>query len=264
MPKAPKPRSSPPPSKTLIRKFATEIRKMVKDISRMYENQVLGGLNKGTINKFHDAQTGNYAVITATLNNRFKAKMKRRFNNKRIKNLVSGILGGVKEQNADGLYSGVESVTGISTQQMFRQEGLTPEFNAMMVETEEWVKRLRDEHLVAINNNTLRMMKEGRSISDIVKEVRLNTGKAVTSANLVATQQVTSFNGLSSKLRYQKLGVVMATWQTSKNEKVRPSHRDREGKVFELAVGLYSSVDGKVLFPGTDYTCQCTLVPVLE
>lgn len=257
-------RPSPAPSKSHAKELEKKVRFMVEQISKLYKNQVLKELNKSTIQKFEDAQTGNYASVAMTLSKSVKAKILKRFGNKRIKTMTREILNKVNGQNQRVLYSNAEDVVGIPTVRMIREEGLTPEINALMIETEEWIKKLRDDHLVSINNNTLRMMTEGRNLSDIIKELGLNTKKAAEKAQLVATQQVTSFNGLSSKLRYQKLGIKKGVWVTSGDEKVRDSHRQRDGKEFDLSTGLYSSLDGKHLFPGTDFRCRCTMKAVIE
>ena len=62
----------------------------------------------------------------------------------------------------------------------------------------------------------------------------------------------------------KKLGIKKAVWRTSADERVRASHEARDGKEFELSEGLYSSVDGKTLLPGTDYNCRCSYRMILE
>ena len=264
MPEQPKTlKPSPSPPKTQERILSQEVRYMLEQITKQYNNEVLKALNKGTVEKFEDKQAGNYASVVRTLSNRTKAKLLKRFGNKRIKAITKKVMDDVNRRNGEQLYQEVEDVIGVPTKQLLNQEALTPEFNALKIETEEWIKKLRDDHLIAINNNTLRMMTEGRTIEEVTKELNLNTAKSITKARMVARQQVSSFNGLSSKLRYQKNGVTEAIWVTSRDERVRPSHAQRDGKEFKLNEGLHSSIDGKTLYPGTDFNCRCTMKAIL-
>lgn len=64
---------TPAPSKSHEAELAKAIKYMVEQISERYNNQVLKELNKSTIEKFEDAQTGNYAAIVSTLYARTKA-----------------------------------------------------------------------------------------------------------------------------------------------------------------------------------------------
>jgi SPP1 gp7 family putative phage head morphogenesis protein len=57
---------------------------------------------------------------------------------------------------------------------------------------------------------------------------------------------------------HKAMGVSKFHWGTSKDEKVRDSHEDLEGKTLEYAkspaVGL----------PGTDYNCRCTANSIFD
>lgn len=48
----------------------------------------------------------------------------------------------------------------------------------------------------------------------------------------IAGQQVAKLNAKVTKLRQENMGVRRYTWRTVRDEKVRPSHRAREGKVY--------------------------------
>ena len=106
-------------------------------------------------------------------------------------------------------------------------------------------------------------MAEGQTIEEVQTGFNELAKKRVENSKFVARNQVANFNSLSNKLRYQNLGITEAVWVTARDERVRPSHVDREGKTFELDEGLYSSVDGKTLMPGMDYNCRCVFRPII-
>ena len=104
---------------------------------------------------------------------------------------------------------------------------------------------------------------EGNEINKVLSGFKEIAGKRAESSRFVARNQISNFNALNNKLRYQNLGITEAIWVTTKKEKVRPSHRDRHGKRFKIEDGLKSSLDGKTLLPGVDYNCECVMKPII-
>lgn len=263
----------PPPPKGIEKEFARMMEYMVGQIAQRFKNQVLLELNKGTVEKFSDlegfadAQVGNYSAITLTLANRVKRKLLRQFNNKRVNDSTRQVLGKASQYNEDRVYNPVQDIIGIDTATLIAKEGLTPDVNALMIETAQWAKKLRDDTLEHFTANTLRAMSLGKPISEIIEEFDAEALKSKTKAQFIARNQISNFNGMSTKIRHQKLGIKKGTWITSRDERVRECHRRRDGKEFELSKGLFSSCDGKSLFPGQDFNCRCTyraLDPELE
>lgn len=236
---------------------------MVGAMVEQYENQTLKKLNQGTIAKFEDAQVGNYAAVFNKLDGAARRKLLKRFNNKRIKRLVRKNLTSLNKQNQLNFYGEVEKQIGISVQQLINEEGLTPEMNALMLETERWVLRLRDETLQDFAATALRVMATGADYETVLNEYREEGNKRKNHAQFIARNQISTFNGISNKLRYQKLGIQEAEWVTAADERVRKCHKARNGKTFDLSKGLYSSCDGKWLLPGVDYNCRCISRPII-
>lgn len=243
--------------------FSRFAAKLVESIATQFHNQTLKKLNKRTIEKFEDAQIGNYAAVFQKLSRAAKRKILKRFDNKFIKRQTSKVLKSLNRINQTNFYNDLSERIGVSTQQMIAQEGLSPQINALILETEEWVEKLRDDALRHFSANTLRVMAQGRTFEEVSKEFLFEKENRKNHAEFVARSQIANFNGLSNKIRYQKLGVTQAVWVTSKDERVRKSHMDRNGKVFDLDKGLYSSVDKLTLLPGVDYQCRCISRPIL-
>ena len=231
---------------------------MVSEISQRFRNGVFGELNKSTIAKFSDAQVGNYAAIYLKLAAQVTRRLIRQFDDKRIKDHVTRILRKVDKRNREGLYAAVERSIGLSTTELTNTEGLRAETNALILETTQWVKKLRDDTLEMYTANSLRAMTQGSSLADIMKQFSGLVEKRKNHAKFTARNQIANFNSMSTKLRAQNLGITQAKWVTSKDGKrVRDSHADRDGKEFDLTKGLYSAKDGLWLLPGTDYLCRC-------
>lgn len=255
---------APEAPKTEEREFGDIIEKMVAQMAQRWRNQVLGAMTRAEENKFADA---NYARNLLGLASRVKRKLLKQFTNDRLERLSSRITSKVDNRNKAELYRRVENTIGISRKELEASEGLTYQINALTLETAQWVKKLRDETLEQWTANTLRMMAEGQSLEQIMSQFDDMVEKRKNHGKMVARTQIASFNSLTTKARAQNLGIEKAVWVTSKDERVRESHKARDGEEFELGVGLYNSRDGKTLLPGIDYNCRCDyrlIIPGLE
>lgn len=257
---------------TLAKEFDT----MMVSIATQFANQTLKELNKTTVEKFQDPegdtedamfsdakQTGNYAVRFETLAKRSTKKIRKRWSDKRLHTIVERVMLSLNKNNQLDFYGKVSKIQGISVERLIQEEGLKENTNALILETELWARRLRDSSLQNYTANSLRVMSQGASLDDTILEYKQEVGKSRSNAKMNARSQVANFNGMSNKIRYQNLGITEAIWRTSGNEKVRKSHKDRDGKRYSLEKGLYSSIDQKWLLPGVDYNCVCTGDPII-
>ena len=247
----------PAVSPTHEREFSQGVVHMVDLMSSLFKSQTIGELNRGTIDKFQDAQTGNYARVFLTLAAKSKRGLLQRFDDKRIEAMTRQMLGKIDRRSKDIFYNDIEKKIGINADELAKQEGLKFNTNALMAETEQWVKKLRDDTIEEYTANTLRLMSLGEPLSTIEAEYDKLTEKRRGHAKFTAFNQTQNFNALVTKSRVQNLGIQKAIWRTSKDEAVRPSHKQRDGKEFDLRYGLYSSIDGKKLLPATDFRCRC-------
>ena len=247
------------------RRFQEDIERMIVLMSSIYRKQVLESLHVSTVEKFQDeAQVGNYAAAYSKIDKKVRRKLRKRFSNKRLDKMVREHLYRTNVHNQRMLYEGLEKAIGISTKQMIIKEGLQSTINALAIETTAWMTRLRDETLELYTNNTLRNMTLGNSLEDVMSAFDGLTEKRKNHAKFTARNQINNFNSIMTKKRAEKLGITRAEWITAGDERVRPSHEDRDGKTFDLKEGLYSSLDGKKLLPAIDYQCRCTYSLVID
>lgn len=256
---------APEPLKSEERELSDAMESMISMMSRMYKNQVILELNKGTVDKFEDAQTGNYAAVLTKLAQRVQKKLLARFDDRRIKNLAKQVLAKNDARSKRLFYERVSKQMGVDPTTLLKKDGTTYDFNALVLETTQWVKKLRDETLEEYTTNTLRAMTLGDSIESILQQYDGLVEKRKNHAKFTARNQVASFNSIMNKTRAQKLGITKAVWIASNDERTRPSHEWRNGRVFDLSEGLYSSLDGVSILPGAgSYQCRCSYRFVLE
>lgn len=246
----------PPAPKKLENELAEFTLYMVDMMAKRFRNQAILSLSKTDISKFADEQ-GNYAKVYLKKARAVVRKMESQFSNDRIEEFIRDKYRTADNQAKRQLYSQIEDAIGISTKELVATEGMKATTNALMLETSQWVKKLRDDSLESMTANTLRAMSLGMGIDDVLAEFDGAVSKSRVSAALTARQQVSNYMAITGKIRAQNLGIEVGSWSTSRDESVRQSHRARNGKKFRLDKGLYSSIDGKHLLPGVDHNCRC-------
>lgn len=246
------------PTKSNERVFEEVAQSMIEVMSRIFKNQALLEINKTTQEKFADAQVGNFANVFLKLSKKVTRKLLNRFSDKRIKRLVEKLLSDVDKRNSGIFYGNIEKLTGIPSKQLSKTEGLKPHTSALILETVQWVKKLRDETLELYTANSLRAMTLGQSLPQVLEQFDGLVEKRRNHAKFTASNQINNFNSIITKIRAQNVGISRARWVTARDERVRECHKVRDGKEFELSKGLYSSCDGKHLLPGVDFRCRCT------
>lgn len=263
---------APKVSRTDERVFASEVETMVEMMGRIFKNQAIKSLNASTINKFADAipkefadaQTGNFSTIFLRLSRAAKRKLLLRFNNSRLENLAKKMLESSDEKTRKRLYNMIEKKVGISAGELAATEGMKTYRNALIKETALWIQKTRDETLEYFTANTLRAMTLGESIDNVMSNFDDLVENRKGHARFVAQNQINNFNSIMTKTRAQELGVTKARWITEQDDRVRESHADRDGQVFDLAKGCFSSVDGQYLLPQVDYNCRCDYELILD
>lgn len=259
----PTPIKSPKSPRGIENELADMLEFMVAQMAQRFQNQVLGQLQARTVEKFADAQTGNFASILLKLSKAAAKKLLQQFSNERIDTISQKALGKLDRKSKEEFYKRVAAKTGINVTDLIAKEGMKPTTNALVAETAQWIKTLRDDTFQKFTNNTLFAMSQGESLDTIVSQFDDVVSERKNHAKFLARNQVQNYNSITTKIRAQNLGITKAIWETAGDERVRPSHADREGKEFDLAEGLYSSVDGIYLLPGTDYNCRCTYTMII-
>jgi SPP1 gp7 family putative phage head morphogenesis protein len=74
-------------------------------------------------------------------------------------------------------------------------------------------------------------------------------------AQLIARNATLQYSGARTRHHQTSAGIKKYRWQTSQDERVRNSHRDRNNKVY--------SWDGPGPHPRSEVNCRCDVVPVL-
>lgn len=149
-----------------------------------------------------------------------------------------------------------------------REDYYLGDFFAEMLE--EWID-YNVGLIKTIPEDTLEKMREivyddytkGKTTTRIVKEIRKAYGVSRRRAELIARDQTAKLNGQIQRAQQQDAGITEYVWSTSKDERVRKSHKELEGRRFNWDDPPENS-DGRKCHPGQDYQCRCVGRPVFN
>lgn len=134
----------------------------------------------------------------------------------------------------------------------------------------QWVKENVDL-ISTIPEDTLDKMKDivydgyvnGRTTTQMVKDIQRTYGVSKRHANLIARDQTAKLNGQIQQYQQQDAGIEEYIWCTTGDERVRSSHRELNGMKFRWDTPPENS-DGRACHPGEDYQCRCIGRPVFN
>ena len=243
---------------------------MSQEVGNRYKNQVLNKMNVSTVNKFQDAQTGNFGVVFNALSKVAIKMLLNQFSDKRIEKYIKALYARVNAANQKDIYKAIQGDLGINVLDIIKTDGLNGFVNANSLKTLLQIQATRDKAIEDMSTNLLRLMVSGQSLDTLYEEVENVTGKNKTKSTLVARQELTVFNSQLNKKRALNLGFTQRKWNavggTSGSARTRKCHTARDGKFYPVDGKLYSSCDGKSLEVGEEINCRCwdTFVMDLE
>lgn len=129
-------------------------------------------------------------------------------------------------------------------------------------ENVNWIKSISQEYHDRVETIIYQGVRRGESITEMARSLREVADISEKRAKFIARDQTGSIYGDMTHRRQQKAGIAKFEWSTSGDERVRESHRELDGKVFTWEKG--AEVDGRRIWPGTDYNCRCVALPVIE
>ena len=120
------------------------------------------------------------------------------------------------------------------------------------------IKSVEDRYFSEVEEIVHRGARNGLQTQEISRMIRERTKVAKSRADLIARDQVNKFNGQLNMIRQRDTGVTRYRWRTAQDERVRPQHAAREGRVYEWDD---PPSDGH---PGEPINCRCYAEPILE
>lgn len=120
------------------------------------------------------------------------------------------------------------------------------------------IKSVPAEYFADIERVVLEGVREGRRHEQIAKDLTERHSVAESHARLIARDQVGKFHGELNRARQQAAGITRYIWRTSRDNRVREEHEERDGEAFEWSS---PPEDGH---PGHAINCRCNADPDVE
>lgn len=125
-------------------------------------------------------------------------------------------------------------------------------------ENAQLIRSLHGRTLDQIEAIIIRAHTSGTRAEATAAEIEARYGVAERHARLIARDQIGKLNGSVTALRHEELGIASFVWRDAGDSRVRPRHRDLNGKRFR-----YDKPPAEGL-PGHPIACRCTQEPVFD
>jgi SPP1 gp7 family putative phage head morphogenesis protein len=136
---------------------------------------------------------------------------------------------------------------------------LLDQINSFVEQNASLITNITDDQTRKIKELLLRDLSAGLGSKEIKEGIAKITKSGKSRARLIARDQTAKFSDSLSELRMLNVGIQEYRWQTAGDERVRPTHRANEGKIFRNDTP--PPVTGH---PAHDVNCRCTRQPVIN
>lgn len=158
-------------------------------------------------------------------------------------------------RNLVGLEGQWKKVVGVD---LFLSEPyLTGELRAWAIQNTQLISSIPDQFLGRVETTVSSALSAGRRAEDVSAELQATYELPKARADLIARDQVAKLNGNLTMLRQNQIGIEEYTWRTVGDERVRESHREKDGQIFR-----WDDPPADTGHPGDDFQCRCYAEPV--
>lgn len=146
---------------------------------------------------------------------------------------------------------------------------LMDEIKSFAAENAALIKSIPDQTISRVQGIVQRGVRAGQSAKSLEADIMREMETTRARARLIARDQTSKLNGQLTQRRQEAIGLKTYYWDTSNDERVRPSHDALEGKLCRWDDdSVYSDDGGKtwkprllirayIGHPGSDYQCRC-------
>lgn len=142
------------------------------------------------------------------------------------------------------------------------EPNLVPLVQNFVAENVALIKTIPQRYFEQVEGVVLRGATSGTLPRETAKQLASQFEITERRAALIARDQVGKFYGSVNKARQQKLGLKTYTWRTRNDNRVRPEHEEREGKVYAWNPEDADEANGIEYLPpeeqpGNPILCRC-------
>jgi SPP1 gp7 family putative phage head morphogenesis protein len=121
------------------------------------------------------------------------------------------------------------------------------------------IKSIPDEYFKKIETIVYSGTISGDSSSSMIQQIRQLGYSTTKRARLIARDQTSKLNSNLTMQRSKNLGVEEYVWRTAQDDRVRESHKKKNGKVYR-----WDDPPKDTGHPGQDIQCRCVAQPIIK
>lgn len=150
-------------------------------------------------------------------------------------------------------------VDPVAINPFYRNPKLREYAKSKIIENTNLIQTMRQRYINQLQGDVFRLINQGSGISDLSHAISNRTGMALRHADLIATDQTGKILSQVDAYRNQQSGSTKYIWRSMEDGRVRPKHRELDGKVFK-----YDDPNGgdNGMLPGQPIRCRCYQDPV--
>ena len=128
-----------------------------------------------------------------------------------------------------------------------------------ILENTQLIKTMQGRYIDQLKGDIYRNINAGGGLTDITHAISQRTGMALKHADLIATDQTGKILAQIDAYRNQQAGSTRYIWRSMEDKRVRPKHRELDGKEFK-----YDDPNGgdNGQLPGEPIRCRCYADPI--
>ena len=208
---------------------------------------------------FMDDEKG-FQAISAKALMKVLEKYEKSDRTSQAENIANGFVSRGDAQNHVEVSTNLKNQTGIDLSTYLRNSpNIVERVNELTVSNIQLIKSIRTQYLDKVQNSVMQAMVQGTLNKDLAEQLK-KLGKDVENrAMLIARDQSSKLNAALTRARHEEVGIKKYMWSTSGDERVRASHAEKDGQIFE-----YTNPPTDTGHPGHDVNCRCVQIPVLD
>lgn len=196
-----------------------------------------------------------------------------RFNNSRVReaalNEVRRIMGSVDNIAKQNMNKAFKNCLGVDVFMRNSEllEKITSEWYASQSQLINSIVSTYTDKLGTIISNAVQ---RGSLYKDVYADVKHLYDITDNRAKFIARNEIGNLNAITTKNRQKEAGINCYEWSTSRDERVRESHREKEGNLYYWLRSTPGEINGRkvypapALHPGMDYNCRCVAIPIID
>ena len=208
---------------------------------------------------FMDDAKGFQAVSVKALLT-FLEKYEKSDRTSQAEDIAQGFVNRGNVQNQTEVSTNLRNQAGVDLAAYLRSSpSITEKVNAMTTANVQLIKSIRSQYLDKVQNAVTQAMVSGTLNKDLAAQIKAIGQTTEKRAEFIARDQSSKLNAALTQARHEDLGIKKYMWSTSGDERVRDSHAEKDGQIFE-----YANPPADTGHPGHDFNCRCVQIAVLD